>query len=309
LVALIFQCAKKSSGSSKDTDAAAPPGVARQTSRREVYTSDLENLRVPGNAPTIVFNDNLHAAVASQPPNYSVPRKQMATYDMPARQPAQPAASSSGTRSEHWLLQSVLGSAGDENEEQPVAAGDTYDAPLHVPTPARNPYDQVVVANPRAAAPVVQAQTSGYAHLNHGNIAAAVAAAGAPSDTPRRMSTVRTTTGYSHLENRALWLHGVITRQESERRLLAAGLHNGLFLVRKSESKEDSWVLCEMFDGKCTHHLLTKVRGTGTFTVDSKPLTSNPPITSLEELVGHFRVTTANLIRHTLTTPCPPPRG
>eukprot|EP00039_Didymoeca_costata_P018413 m.333341 g.333341 ORF g.333341 m.333341 type:complete len:394 (-) comp17127_c0_seq1:92-1273(-) len=66
----------------------------------------------------------------------------------------------------------------------------------------------------------------------------------------------------------ANYLHGPITREEAEEKIANAGLDDGRFLLRSREGKPDQYVLCVVYKGKPTHHLISK--GENGFIINKK---------------------------------------
>lgn len=66
-----------------------------------------------------------------------------------------------------------------------------------------------------------------------------------------------------------VWLHGDLTREKTEELIKAAGLDDGRFLVR-SRTKKDEYVLCVVFKGNPTHHLMQKNEN-GVMCINKKP--------------------------------------
>jgi hypothetical protein len=102
-------------------------------------------------------------------------------------------------------------------------------------------------------------------------------------------------------------LHDSISRKESEAILTAAGLEDGLFLIRLSTTHSNSYVLCLSAKKRITHHLLKQHSSTSPFTIDDKPFdTSKRGMTTLEEVVMVLRQDSRGLIRCRLLQACPP---
>jgi len=76
------------------------------------------------------------------------------------------------------------------------------------------------------------------------------------------------------------WLHNKISREDTEELVKAAGLDNGRFLVRTREGKPGEYVLCVVFKGKPTHHLIGK-NPDGNLTVNKKTFGGHKKIADL----------------------------
>ncbi|EDQ85581.1 uncharacterized protein MONBRDRAFT_11698 [Monosiga brevicollis MX1] len=191
--------------------------------------------------------------------------------------------------------------------------------------PRTDQYDDVLPAlappspSRADARPVILEATPsrGYSHL-HFNDRRPTAFRSEDLDDMRKraLNPVRKVSRYNHLEHRAMWLHGTISRREAEQRLVAAGIQDGLFLLRESQTQQSAWALSLVIGNQIIHHLLRKgsdherPEPDTPFTIDGTPLplgVNNLPVTSLEEIVLLFRQGTHGLIRVPLQTACPPP--
>lgn len=65
------------------------------------------------------------------------------------------------------------------------------------------------------------------------------------------------------------WLAGPISRTEAEAAVVEGGLEDGNFTVRTRPGKPGEWVLCVVFKGKPTHHLVTTLEN-GSVAVNKK---------------------------------------
>eukprot|EP00039_Didymoeca_costata_P018674 m.334494 g.334494 ORF g.334494 m.334494 type:complete len:517 (+) comp17366_c0_seq1:136-1686(+) len=82
------------------------------------------------------------------------------------------------------------------------------------------------------------------------------------------------------------WLHGELSQQEANDLVTQAGLDDGRFLVRSRAGKKGQYVLCVVYKGKPTHHLILKDEEDGLYRINKK---SYGDFTKLKELITHLQ--------------------
>ena len=96
------------------------------------------------------------------------------------------------------------------------------------------------------------------------------------------------------------WMHGKLNRNEAEDRLRAAGLQDGMFLVR---TKGSNYVVSLCKNKEFEHHIVAK-DGTGLFTLNSKELSKPcPTITAVIRHLRRYRETLACLLVEGIPAP------
>jgi len=80
------------------------------------------------------------------------------------------------------------------------------------------------------------------------------------------------------------FMAGPISREEAEAAVAVGGLADGNFVVRSRVNKPDEYVLCVVYKGKATHHLMGKNED-GNFVVNKKPYGAHKTV---EALIGHL---------------------
>ncbi|CAH3150006.1 unnamed protein product [Porites evermanni] len=99
------------------------------------------------------------------------------------------------------------------------------------------------------------------------------------------------------------WYHGRITREQSLKLLLAAGVHDGLFLVRESTTVARVFVLTFCMNKRVYHCQLIQDICDGTQTFFS--LGKGPAFKTLKELIHFYQKKPLNGVSLALRMPCP----
>ncbi|XP_078377048.1 growth factor receptor-bound protein 14-like isoform X1 [Oculina patagonica] len=99
------------------------------------------------------------------------------------------------------------------------------------------------------------------------------------------------------------WYHGRITRERSLELLMAAGVKDGLFLVRESSSVAGVFVLTFCMNRKVYHCQLVQDIGEGTKLFFS--LGKGPAFETLHQLIHFYQQKPLNGVSLALRTPCP----
>ncbi|XP_020617079.1 growth factor receptor-bound protein 7-like isoform X1 [Orbicella faveolata] len=99
------------------------------------------------------------------------------------------------------------------------------------------------------------------------------------------------------------WYHGRITRERSLELLVAAGIKDGLFLVRESSSVAGVFVLTFCMNRKVYHCELVQDIGEGTRLFFS--LGKGPAFETLNQLIHFYQQKPLNGVSLALRTPCP----
>lgn len=66
------------------------------------------------------------------------------------------------------------------------------------------------------------------------------------------------------------WLHGSLSKEEATEVMNKAGCEPNQFFLRTREGKKDEYVVCVVYKGKPTHHLMAKNPDTGIFMINKK---------------------------------------
>ncbi|KAJ7391954.1 SH3/SH2 adaptor [Desmophyllum pertusum] len=111
-----------------------------------------------------------------------------------------------------------------------------------------------------------------------------------------------TTVSGHHFVNEP-WYHGRITREHSLELLVAAGVMDGLFLVRESSSVTGVFVLTFCMNRKVYHCQLVQDIGEGTKTFFN--LGKGPAFETLHQLIAFYQQKPLNGVSLALRTPCP----
>lgn len=111
-----------------------------------------------------------------------------------------------------------------------------------------------------------------------------------------------TVTSGHHFVNEP-WFHGRITREHSLHLLVAAGIDDGLFLVRESSSVPGVFVLTFCMNRKVYHCQLVEDIGQGSTTFFS--LGKGPAFETLRQLIYFYQQKPINGVTLALRTPCP----
>jgi len=81
------------------------------------------------------------------------------------------------------------------------------------------------------------------------------------------------------------YIHDKLSREQAEALIEEAGTDNGRFLLRTREGKPGEYVLCVVYKGKPTHHLITK-NPEGLYIVNKKPFGNTKKIVKLVETLS-----------------------
>lgn len=107
----------------------------------------------------------------------------------------------------------------------------------------------------------------------------------------------RSTLGFGGISQ---WLHGAISRKEAETKLASAGMQDGIFLVRQ---KDHSYALSMAFDGRISHHLITKNPQSGWDVNSKQPPEQCPTVVHVIDFLSRQCMET---VPGLLTKPLPP---